>query len=151
MQIKRILVAVDGSEHSDKAVEVAAELARTHGGSVTVLHVVPDVPVYSTPPGLEEFSRLENTYITQRDLMMSAATTLVDRAADRIENLGLDRPETRIQTGSPANEIVEVAAELGADAVVMGSRGLGNLQSVLLGSTSHRVTHLAPCTVVTVK
>lgn len=64
---------------------------------------------------------------------------------------GVDHVDTMVRTGPPARTIVHVAEEIGADTIVMGSRGLGDLEGLLLGSVSHKVTTLAKCTCVTVK
>ena len=69
----------------------------------------------------------------------------------RVEKHDIHTAITRVEVGQPANRIVEVARELDADMIVLGSRGLGNIGSLLLGSTSQKVAHLAPCTVVTVR
>jgi len=61
------------------------------------------------------------------------------------------RIETLIRPGSPADEIVDAAKELGADMIVIGSRGWGEIRSVLLGSVSERVLHLARCPVLIVR
>src|SRR5690606_22496422 len=73
MSPRTILVAVDGSEHSNKAVEFAADLATHEDADLVLLHVVPDPSIYAVPTGLEEYTRLEKAHITQHDLMMSAA------------------------------------------------------------------------------
>ncbi|HEX7100916.1 MAG TPA: universal stress protein [Acidimicrobiia bacterium] len=151
MSSPTILVAVDGSEHSDKAVEFAAELASHKNADLVLLHVVPDPSIYAVPAGLEEYIRLEKAHITQHDLMMSAAGRILDDAVLRAEKHGIASATTRVEVGSPAQKIVEVAQETEAEMIVLGSRGLGNIGSLLLGSTSQKVNHLAPCTVVTVR
>lgn len=150
MRVERILVAVDGSEHSDKAVELAGSLATSQDAAVTVLHVVQDVGTASVPPGLEEYAALENVFITERDLRMSAANSIVGRAAKRLSDMGVPDPHTDIAVGAPAHQIVEAAKRMGADMIVIGSRGLGGV-GTLLGSTSHKVSQSASCTVVTVR
>ncbi len=151
MSPRTILVAVDGSEHSNKAVEFAADLATHEDADLVLLHVVPDPSIYAVPTGLEEYTRLEKAHITQHDLMMSAAGRILDDAAHRAEKHGIYTATTRVEIGQPATKIVDVAEEIEADMIVLGSRGLGNIGSLLLGSTSQKVTHLAPCTVVTVR
>ena len=151
MKSPTILVAVDGSEHSDKAVEFAAELAGHRGAEIVLLHVVPDPSIYAVPHGLEEYTRLEKAHITQHDLMMSAAGRILDEAVHRVEKHDIHTAITRGGGGRPANGVGGGARELDADMIVLGSRGLGNIGSLLLGSTSQKVAHLAPCTVVTVR
>lgn len=151
MMLQHILVAVDGSDHANKAVDLAADLAKRYQADLTILHVMSDPGSYSIPPGLQEYAALEQVFVTEHDLLEGAAESIVERAAGRIERTGLDRPKAEIATGHPASVIVSRAAEIGVDMIVMGSRGLGGVESMLLGSTSHKVAHLAACTVVTVK
>lgn len=149
--LHQILVAVDGSDHANKAVDLAADLAKRYEADLSVLHVMTDPGSYTIPPSLKEFAALEQVFLTEHDLLEGAAESIVERAAGRIERTGLDRPKTEIAAGHPAHVIVDRATEIDADMIVMGSRGLGGVESMLLGSTSHKVAHLAACTVVTVK
>ena len=149
--LHHILVAVDGSDHANKAVDLAADLAKHYEADVTVMHVLSDPGAYTIPPSLKEYAALEQVFVTEHDLLEGAAESIVERAAGRIERAGRPRPKTEIITGHPAHTIVHRAAEMDADIILMGSRGLGGIESMLLGSTSHKVAHLAGCTVVTVK
>ncbi|MGA7270904.1 MAG: universal stress protein [Acidimicrobiia bacterium] len=149
--LHNILLAVDGSDHATKATDLAADLAKRYEADLTVLHVMSDPGSYTIPPSLKEFAALERVFLTEHDLLEGAAESIVERAAGRIERAGLPRPKTEIVAGHPAYVIVDRAAEIGADMILMGSRGLGGIESMLLGSTSHKVAHLAGCTVVTVK
>ncbi len=89
--------------------------------------------------------------LTEHDLLEGAAEAIAEKAAGRIEVVELPRPKMEIATGHRAQVIVDRATQLGADMILMGSRDLGGIESMLLGSTSHKVAHLAGCTVVTVK
>lgn len=148
---EHILVAVDGSEHAAKAVDLAADLAARYDAELTVLNVMVDAGASTIPPELEQYAALEHVFVTERDLLENAARAVVETAANRVAEKGLTRPGTKVVVGRPAPRIVEVAEETEADLIVLGSRGLGALESMLLGSTSHKVAHLAPCTVVAVK
>ena len=149
--ITQILVAVDGSDHASRAVDLAADLAERYGAGLTLLHVMSEVGSAAIPPELSEYARLEHVRVTERDLFKSAASAIVHAAAERVASAGHPRPKTRIAEGHAAQEIIDAAEDIDADMIVMGRRGLGGVQSLLLGSTSHKVAHAAPCTVVTVK
>jgi nucleotide-binding universal stress UspA family protein len=149
--ISQILVAVDGSDHATRALELAAELAERFGASLTVLHVMTETGSSAVPEEFSEFERLEHIRVTEYDLYKSAASAIVKAAADRVATAGHPRPTIRIAEGHSAEEIIDVAEDIDADMIVMGRRGLGGVRTLLLGSTSHKVSHTAPCTVVTVK
>jgi nucleotide-binding universal stress UspA family protein len=78
-----------------------------------------------------------------------AARHAAERLAAEVQALA-KQTDAVVRSGSPADEIIRTASELGADLIVMGSRGLGSTRSVLLGSVSDRVLHLAHCPVLVV-
>ncbi len=135
----RILVAVDGSDYSKRAVEAAGGLARLSGGSVRAVHVV-EVGMIGGAAGL----------VPDEDLPGPHA--LVGEAAQRLEAEGVSTEAVlaRAAAGYVAAALLEQVADMNADLVVMGSRGHGNLAGLLLGSVSHKVVQLAPCPVLVV-
>lgn len=152
MTFAKLLVAVDGSSHSDRAVELAVDIASHYESTITLMHVVDD-PRGSVPHGLEEFERLEHIHITERDLLQSAGQRIVLAAESHAYALGANKVETVVHSGNPAVVIVDHIDESmsPSDAVVMGRRGLGDLGGLLLGSVSHRVAQDATCAVITVQ
>lgn len=152
MRFARLLVAVDGSDHSRRAVEVAADLSARYGSVITLIHVIHD-PTGSVPRGIEEFERIEHVQVTERDLLESAGQRIVLEAQAHAYERGAEKVETIVRSGNPAAIIVDhIEKNLrSTDAVVMGRRGLGDLGGLLLGSVSHRVAHSATCAVITVQ
>jgi nucleotide-binding universal stress UspA family protein len=75
---------------------------------------------------------------------------VLKQARDIATEVGVDA-KSEAREGQPARIIVDYASESGADAIVTGSRGYGDIEGTLLGSVSHKVTSLAKCTVITVK
>jgi nucleotide-binding universal stress UspA family protein len=150
--IKTILVAIDGSEHAWKALDLAIELAKGHQARLTVLHVLAQEPV---PEALRSFAEVEGLPAEEEAARFRYGRTLGDaltrEAEARASAAGLAAVEARTAEGKPAAVIVETATALRADMIVMGSRGLSEPRALLLGSVSHKVAHLAPCTCVTVK
>lgn len=140
--ISRILLATDGSEASHRAAEMVADLAKHTGAAVFILHVV------SLPDAVTALSALAGGVIqdyvdrTEREAL-GEALKIVEKARVPVE--------TAVRSGHAAAEIVESARGWKADLVVVGSRGLGEFQSYLLGSVSDRVTHHAPCSVLIVR
>ena len=130
---KTILLAVDGSEHSEKAAEVAAQLAIAGNDEIVVTHVTELLPSrYQVQPGLDdEFDK---------DAIELAKGYTADMEADGLKV----RVELRhSQYGHIARIITNLADELDAGLIVMGSRGRSDLSALLLGSVAHKVLHLS--------
>ena len=146
-----ILIPVDGSEHANKALEVGADLAVHYGSRVIVLHVMEEIGSSRIPEGLAQLEHIEHLHITDTDVLMAVGRSIVDAAAARCRELGVEQVEEQVTLGNPRRQIVRLAGENGADLIVMGRRGLGRLADLLLGSVSHQVTQSADCACMTVK
>jgi nucleotide-binding universal stress UspA family protein len=133
-----MVLAVDGSAESRKAVPVAAEIAGRFQADLTVLHV----------------REHENSWAADIDLEEpSEATDLVDGIVRELKDVGISaRGEVRrAPTGLVSQEILLAAGDLHADLIVVGSRGLTDWQGLLLGSVAHKVIHHATCPVLVVR
>jgi nucleotide-binding universal stress UspA family protein len=143
MQIRRILVAVDFSEHSAAALEAAIGLAEQVGAEV---HLLNSYPVYLgavTPYGVavpESYDR-ECRAAAQRELQGWAR---------KVAGAGM-RVETKVSALPPAEAVARYVEENAIDLVVIGSRGLSGLKHWVLGSVAERVLHSCSCPVLTVK
>jgi nucleotide-binding universal stress UspA family protein len=128
---ERILVAVDQSEYSDRAVDVARDLAHLSGAEVLVLHVKKMILGVSG----DRFDAEEESEIGK----------LLDKDAHRFEEIGVPvSVQVRsAELGRTAHQIVQAATEFGADAIVMGSRGRSALSALVLGSVAEGVLRLA--------
>jgi nucleotide-binding universal stress UspA family protein len=89
--------------------------------------------------------------MTERDIVKSLANEILYQAAERARQQGAGQIETTVQVGEPAREILAQAEQTEADLIVMGTRGLSDLQGLLMGSIAHKVSHLAPCSCITVR
>lgn len=140
--IQKILVALDGSEPSERALEYAVEFAERWGAELTLLAVIPRVmlPVFpdegfgATPiAAAKDFGQYQKRMRTIYQNVLTEAET----------DLRRDHPEvkvvTRLEEGRPSSTIVGVAEEDDFDIIVMGSRGIGGITGWILGSTSRRV------------
>ena len=134
----RIVVAVDGSDCADRAVSVAGDLAEAFGGEVVVVHLAETIAAWTV--ALEAETPEE-------------AGDVADRAVRSLKDRGISaRGEVHsIVRGAVAHRIVELADAVGADLIVMGSRGLSDISGLLLGSVTHRVLHQAEVPVLVVK
>ena len=147
--IKKILVALDGSEPADKALDFALDLASKYSAEITLLSVV-HVPVVAyAAPGMRGFPVAIGKYT--EDLKASHEKVLSE-AAKKAEKakLGLEAT-TKLVGGRPSDKIVETAKEGNFDLIAMGSRGLGDIKEFFLGSVSDRVADEAACPVLIVK
>lgn len=149
---KKFLVAVDGSDHGWKALDLATDLANLSDAELVILHVVPYEPM---PEGLQQYAKVESVPIEDLKAQFHYSKTIGDKitseAEARARKNGLARVTTQVTEGSAAGQIVALAESEGADMVFLGSRGLGDVGGLLMGSVSHKVMHLAPCTCIAVK
>jgi len=141
-EIKRILVPIDFSDCSKKALAYALPLARTHGAKLTLLYVVP--PNYGTG----EFP-LADLALMEASLREGGQKELDQLIKTEVQ--GEVRADTRITVGSPAREIVSVAQNLPADLIVISTHGHTGLKHVFLGSVAEHVVQRAPCPVFVVR
>ena len=138
--IKNILLAVDGSAPSERAVLTAAELAPCVGAEVVVLHVRESETVPWVLQAVELTTPAE-------------ADHLVDSNVRKLKDVGVSaRGEIADAIhGSAAREILRLAREIDAGMIVMGSRGLSDLAGLVMGSVTHKVLHLADRPVLVVR
>jgi nucleotide-binding universal stress UspA family protein len=135
-----ILCPVDFSADSERALAAALSLARSTGGHVTLVTVVdPLLSAGASAAGADEALNEQ----TQQELRQ-----LLDRAAPAV--LPANLPAVSVRVGDAAAEILAQAAESNADVIVMGMRGIGGAQRLLLGSTSEHVLQHATIPVVVV-
>ena len=137
--VKNILVPVDGSDGSDKAVAHAIGMAEIYGAKLNFLYVA-------------NINQLAiNAALSQAILeaVTKAGKTILDRAENMVPS-GIDK-ESFSETGSPAAVILEFEDKLNADLIVMGSRGLGVVKGILLGSVSQYIIERSKCPVLVIK
>ena len=175
--LKRILCAIDGSDHAEKAAQWASGLAQKFEAELIVLFVAPH---RMAPPELRRMAEAEHVvratapvqpplspqpgmpaHWAPDDLSQQATTSaaiyqqlgarLVEGARWQAEQAGVGRVTCLVEDGDPAHRIVEVAEREGVDLIVMGRRGLGDLKGLLLGSVTHKVAQRAHCACLTVE
>ena len=149
--INKLLVAVDGSSHSMKAVDYASAIAASSKAKVIILTVVKTHNVQKHSAELRQYAELENVSVVDLNALKSIANDLVAHAAKRSREKGVGDIVTKVQEGPVARTIVACAHEHDVDMIVIGSRGLGNIEATLRGGVSNRVELLAKCPVLSVK
>ena len=143
---KKILVPVDGSQTSWKALDTARSLAEKYDGRLLVITVM-------IPYGSGSFLQmsLDQTLIDQNNAAMKkAGCATLDMAKDKLGSYAGD-VEYLEETGNPAELILDACKEKGCDTIVIGSRGLSGVEEFLLGSVSSKVSQYAKVPVVVVK
>jgi nucleotide-binding universal stress UspA family protein len=175
--MERIMVALDGSEHSDKALDLASEIAAGCGAELVLLHVVSDKPLtdgerqmaeveylneiatslngsaVESPgdPSIRAQQALQHYADVARRFRQAMGQRMMSQARARARAKGARSVQNLVEDGDPAGTILRLAKGLHVDMIVLGSRGLGDVQGLLMGSVSHKVAHLAECTCVSVK
>ena len=139
--MKRILVAVDGSESALKAARMAVEIAEKFGSKLTLVHVVPRLLLPPDVYGLT-IAEVEKEHRAYAD-------ALLDKSVTALQRPDLDIGRT-VLYGSPAEAIAEEAAVADVGLVVVGSRGHGAVARMFLGSVSDRIVHISPKPVLVV-
>jgi len=143
MEIRKILVPVDFSDHSQRALDQAIEFAKAFRAELHLLHCYQIHPAAVATYGIVVPETFEH------DIRMAALQRLSEWR-EKVATQGI-RVQEHITAHFPAEEIVAMAERLGVDLIVMGTRGLTGFKHVLLGSVAERTIRLARCPVLTVK
>jgi len=153
---KKILVPLDGSEHSTRALEKATQIAKKFEGKITLIHaysvsvqpvMLPEPAAMSTP-GIPVLTAGEVTLVA--DAARKAGNNILLDGEARVKAEGVEVEKLLVE-GHAVQEIVRVAKEGSFDLIVMGARGLSKIKVMLLGSVSDAVIHHAACPVLVVK
>jgi nucleotide-binding universal stress UspA family protein len=173
----KILIATDGSEHAGKAVAFGADLAEKYGAEVVLVHVllrdalsenlrhmaeVEHLKAEGGRPLREAIGRIPDARFPIANLkpetpddtdsvLRAVGEAVLDRAESTCRDHGVREVTKELADGDAAKRILEIAEEAGADMIVTGARGLSDWKAMLLGSVSHKLSHLAPVTVVSVR
>jgi nucleotide-binding universal stress UspA family protein len=173
--IKTIIVPTDGSQHANNAVELAGEIAAKFDAHLIILQVLLH---HNSTSDLRELCKelgasaeISDQLDKLDDVMIEASAAayapvpipvspavlrqvgelIANKAREAAKSGGVSQVTTQVVDGKPADCIIAAAEFAKADMIVMGRRGLGNVSGLLMGSVSHKVSHLADCACVTVK
>ena len=147
MTFQKILIPTDFSEFSLAAIAPALELAECTGGRLELLFVLEDLP--SVPLVTFEHFGGGSAERFYEESQVRADETLQKTLEEKVPSER--RGETHLRRGPAAHTIVETAAELAVDLVVMTTHGRSGLQNALLGSVTERVVRSSPCPVLTIR
>ncbi len=176
--MKKILVAIDGSDQSFKALDLACDLANLYAAELMAVHVVSENPMSANERKLAETEYREDIKKTLKDISETLVELrvpfdvgrvlagysnidyrirqiiggkMLKSAESKAEEKGVDRFVAKVTEGDPVEKLLELADEENVDTILLGSRGLGDFQGLLLGSVSHKISHMAKCTCITVR
>lgn len=173
--IKTIIVPTDGSEHADRAVEMAGEIAAKFGSRVVIVQALLHHASTADLRALCDANEADKSVVEQidklddamfevaaaayapvpipvpPDILRKIGDRIAENAGAKLKGLGVTDVATQIVDGKPAENIIAAAEHEKADLIVMGRRGLGDIAGLLMGSVSHKVNHLADCACLTVK
>jgi nucleotide-binding universal stress UspA family protein len=145
--IKSIVVGTDGSDTAKKAVKEAADLASAVGAAVNLVSAY--VPVSNQR--LREEARQVPDDVQWQVTPREDVDSMLEDAAEELSNAGVSQVKTHAREGDPADAILDVAEEEGADLIVVGNKGMSGAKRFLLGSVPNKVSHHAPCSVLIVR
>lgn len=147
--IHKILAAVDGSKYSAKAVDYAGDIALKYDGELFLIYVITKSAI---PEDFIKYAEVEKIDETPESLLFSriADEVLLD-AEKQARGIGVKIIHKVVKQGDPADEITKFAKQENVDWIFLGSRGLGNIKGLLLGSVSRKVCNTAEATCITVK
>lgn len=146
--IKSILVATDSSAAANRAIDVAADLAAKYRCSLNILHVVRRMQL---SPELLRMAQVERIAQREADVLKYLADKILRDAAERAKKKGAKDVRTAMGEGDPATAIIRQAKRRNVHLIVMGTRGLGKVKEVFLGSVSRKVCNLAQANCLTVR
>lgn len=148
---RTILIPTDFSECSRRALDLGFDLADKYHCRVLVLHASASID-HSSFVDEQVLESVGRVLDAESDRLEAAARAEMERLVEEMgHTVAADRVEYRVAFGSPATLVVDLATEIGADLIVMGTHGRKGIRDALMGSTAERVTRRAPCAVLTVK
>ena len=141
-EIRKILIATDGSEYTKEAVKKGLSLAKMLDAEVIGLYVVDVSPIIPIP--------LDESSFPMVDFLRNEGEEVLEKLRKEAENVGI-KIKTIKKEGIPADEIIETAKEEDVDLIVIGSFGRSALEKLLLGSVAEKVIRHAPCPVLVIR
>ncbi len=139
--MRKIVVATDGSDYSNKAIDRAIEMGKSNNIEIVVVNVAEDY----CPIALAEVD-----CDTIRELVMKEAKGVMQAALDKFKSAGIEAKGV-IEYGSPADTIAEIAKKEKADEIIVASHGKHGAKKFFMGSVTSRLIEMAACPIIVVK
>jgi len=141
----KVLLATDGSEDAALAARAAADISKETDSELHVVHVLPQFPHYAYPGVTPDI------YSYVLDKTFREARNLLDERVERIKDSGARVIDTHVRRGPAADEVLDLAENLEAGLIVVGSRGLGSVKRLVVGSVSEAIVHGTLCPVLVLR
>jgi nucleotide-binding universal stress UspA family protein len=138
--LKNILVATDASPASNRAIDLAADMAGKYDAT---LHLVYAVREMQLPPELTKMAEVEKIVGARSDVLDFVGNKILADAEARALKKGAEKVKTALEHGDPATVILRIAKRRKIDLIVIGTRGLGQVKGVFMGSVSRKVANLS--------
>jgi nucleotide-binding universal stress UspA family protein len=152
VMINSILVPVDGSEHSGKALTLAVDIAEKYDANLSVLFVTS----HEIDGDIHHFAATEysSEYIPKydrvvREVSENIGKSTIKRMINKLKTTVMIKPV--VLSGNPAEQIIEYSMNNNFDMVIMGNRGLSDIKGMMMGSVSRKVNRQVKCAFVSVK
>ena len=143
----RIVVGTDGSETASEAVRQAIELAKMSGAKLDIVSAYEPIPQQRLKDEAQEIpGDIAHAVGPREDVNLA-----LESASGTAKQEGLGDVQTYPREGDPADAILDVAEEMGADLIIVGNKGMTGAKRFLLGSVPNKVSHHAPCGVMIVR
>ena len=138
--LKNILVATDASPASNRAINLAADLAGKYGATLHLLYAVREMQL---PPELKKMAEVEKIAGARSDVLDFVGRKILGEAESRALKKGATKIKTTLERGDPATAVMRYGKRRKVDLIVLGTRGLGQVKGMLMGSVSRKVTNLS--------
>ncbi|NRG19985.1 universal stress protein [Rhizobiales bacterium] len=176
--IKKVLIATDGSDHAKKAVAFGSDIASKYGADVVLVHVLLRGEVSEDLMRMAEVEQLTGeggkplseafasvpagrfpadlTFTQEKPtvpyrVLEAVGEQVLDQAERIAKEHGAGKVKRRIEDGKPVDQVLNAVEAEGADLLVTGTRGLSNVKSMMVGSVSHKLSHMSPVTCISVR
>lgn len=138
--LKQILVATDASPASNRAINLAAEMAGKYDATLHLIYAIREMQL---PPELKKMAEVEKIVGARSDVLDFVGKKILGDAEARAVKRGAGDVKTSLEHGDPATAILRYAKRRKVDLIVLGTRGLGQVKGMLMGSVSRKVTNLS--------
>lgn len=138
--LKNILVATDASPASNRAINLAADLAGKYGATLHLIYAIREMQL---PPELKKMAEVEKIAGARSDVLDFVGNKILGDAETRAQKKGATKIKSSLERGDPATAIMRYAKRRKVDLIVLGTRGLGQVKGMLMGSVSRKVTNLS--------